>query len=236
MPKTVRLGALIPATNTVVESEIPRMLLTTSSDSQVVAHFARVSFRTRYRDDPLAFLRELWDNASGALDELRTVSPAAVGFFCTSASAISAGNQPCSWVSPIEAIALVLRHLRCSRIALLTPYTDAVGLDLSRRLEQSGVTVPRQHHFDIRTSHQLLSLTAEDLHEMISRAGVDGCDSLVMPCTNLPTLPYVNDIEREWDMPLVSGVSALLWALLRTAAPDVQLDDTNGLIFQVTPS
>ena len=127
---------------------------------------------------------------------------------------------PCD--TNLEAIIAGAKHLGARRIASATRWHAAVNERLSVYLTQAGLelvgiasagrTMAENASLDDETGMKL----AADLGRE-ALAGAPTADALMMPGSRWITLGAVRELEAEYDVPVLTGHSAGLWAALRDA-------------------
>ncbi len=50
-------------------------------------------------------------------------------------------------------------------------------------------------------------------------------DALFLSCTNLPTFGLLGELERRFGMPVLSANQVTMWAAMRAAGVQPQIDD-----------
>jgi len=225
-----RLGVLVPAGNPTIEPELYRM-----APAGVTIHFARLESvagdpgaadgmeqRTLgYLDSLAAAARALADLRPGVVVLAHTAVSYLTGFAGEPALldrlAGFTGAQP---LTAARAIHEALRHLGVRRLALATPYPDAIA--------SAGLRYWRAAGFDV-VAHRRLDGVASIYDETEARAyalgratDVPAADALLISGTGLPTAGIVERLERDLGKPVVTSQTATLWQALRllgVAAP-----------------
>lgn len=238
MTTTARIGVLVPAGNPTVEPELYRM-----APASVTLHFARL-------DSPegtpgalagmehrlLAYL----DSLPTVLPTLAAVRPAVVILAHTSVSyATGFAEEPaliermtklagCPAITASRAILAAFAHLGARRIALATPYSEAVEALGAKYWRAGGLEV---------VAHRRLEGVTNIYEESEARAYALGraidmreADALLISGTGLPTAGIVQRLEDELGKPVVTGQTAALWHALRTAGIDTRIPGYGRLL------
>jgi maleate isomerase len=220
---SARLGVLVPAGNPTIEPELYRM-----APRGLTIHFARLE---SLAGEPgavdgmerrtLAYL----DSVPAAVHSLEAVRCGVIALSHTAVSYLSgfsaepalleriaklSGAQP---VTAATAIAEALRHLGARRIALATPYPDAIA--------SAGKTYWTAAGFEI-VAHRGLPDVTNIYEETEARADTLGrsadapnADAVLISGTGLPTAGIVERLERDLGKPVVTSQTATLWRALR---------------------
>lgn len=219
-----RLGLIVPPTNTVNEAEWRCWM-----PPGVTFHTTRMALHTDTSSK--AGQAALWRDLGAALDLLVPVSPDIIAYGCTAGSMVSPPEQlpaamralaglPCT--STALAIVQALRALGATRIAVATPYHDALNDHEIHFLAGCGISVlnlvglgigaggPGEYVRIARTP-----IAAVAAH--VRRAMVPGAQALLISCTDFPTLALIAELEAEFGVSVISSNSATLWACLRGA-------------------
>jgi len=221
----IRLGALVPGTNTTVEPEMYKM-----APEGVTVHFERL-FISRQISSPLEGLEQLTQDAPRAARAFAVIEPKlkVIAFACNSASFHKGAEFENELVQSIEAAAGVpsistsgaaiqaLKELGLNKLCMISPYTDyqhergreflvANGFEV---VASKGLGVPILEH------PELLPETARELAIATCR-GVN-CDGVYSCCTAFRTIEILEEVERELGKPMVSANQATMWLMLKKA-------------------
>lgn len=227
-----RLGLIVPTTNTVNEAEWVRM-----APEGVTIHSARTPLHAA--DDP-----KLLEDLGAALDALAPAAPDVIAYGCTAGSLTNDLEAITGFIERrcgIRAIATgpalvqALRSLGATRIALATPYHEALTLHerdffarhgietLSMRFLGYGANGP--HEFK-----RIAQTPPEAVYRFACAADHEAAEALVLSCTDLPTCPIVPALERALGKPVVTSNHASLWAALGRAGARVSLEAHGRLL------
>lgn len=237
----IHLGALIPATNVIVEPELYRFITTEKGTSDnIIIHFARVDFVTPYIQNSQRFLVELCKNTQAAIFRLRTIPLKGLGFFCTSATEIHDSkrykkildNTKVPLVTSADAIVSACTVTNIKHALLITPYDEIIGKDVSRLLHKHNIDTEREYHLNLKTSQELLKFGFNSLASTIKKNFCSHLDGVIISCTNFPTFHIIHYLEKELEIPVISSNQATLWKMLSQLRVDVPFSRKFGLLFQ----
>lgn len=155
-------------------------------------------------------------------------SPDVVAYACTSGSfvrglsgeaalrrAIEAAGVPRA-LTTSGALLQALEALDIRRLAVATPYDDAVTARLSAFLAEAGVQVVSCAAAGL--SDRIWALPYPEVARLwrsaLPASGAAGADAVFMSCTNVPTLDLVEPLEAELGIPMLSANQVTLWAAL----------------------
>lgn len=243
---TARLGLIVPTTNTVNEAEWQMML-----PADVTMHTARMDLHSV---NVAASPGELPESLSTAMAQLTPASPHCIAYACTAGSLVAPPDTmsaamslrvstPCTTTA--AALVGALRVLRAKSVAIATPYHPALNGHESDFFTACGFKVTAADGLNIGaggpeeyTEIAQLSLESVAAHarRVFERAPAD---ALLLPCTDMPTLPLIANLEAELGVPVISSNTATLWASLRKANVDPRehpLNTFGGSLFELSRS
>ncbi|MDF8263729.1 maleate cis-trans isomerase family protein [Luteipulveratus flavus] len=172
------------------------------------------------------------DVVAECTSRLLATRPEVVAYACTSGSfvhgvegeralleAMFASGAPAA-VSTSGAMVSALRHLGVSRIAVATPYDEAITCALEGYLADAGVAVTGSARLGLagliwRVPY---AVTVELAREAV--AAGSGCEAVFLSCTNLPTYDLIAPLERELGIPVLTANQVTVWAALQLAGLD----------------
>lgn len=221
---SLTLGLIVPPTNTVNEAEWRAAL-----PPEISLRVARMPLHDDLTSD--RGKRLLIADLAATAEPLMRDGAEVIAYGCTAGSLI----QPPDWLPdtlrasvgrPCAATATALvqaaRRLGARRIAVATPYHDtlnaheaaflsACGLDVLR-IEGLGIGAGGAHEYT-----QIARLPPERIERLALDTAAAGGDALVLSCTDLPTRPLHDKLERTLGRPVISSNQATLWAALKAA-------------------
>ena len=174
-----------------------------------------------------AALATMRPELAGAAALLPDLDYAAVGYGCTSASAIIGieavgalireGCRTAVVTDPISATAARAASLGVSRFALVSPYVEDVNAPLRAAFAAAGLEMEVFGSFDVAEEREVVRITRRSVVEAaVALGGSDEVDAVFLSCTNLRTLDAIPEIESRLGKPAISSNSALAWHLSET--------------------
>src|SRR5919198_5149757 len=212
---TRHFGVLIPSTNTTVEIECRRLPATYQ------AHVGRLlssggSFSPS-RDDDIDYQSRLLGTARVELVILAQTSASlfAEDYDDVVTKRISAGAGAPA-ITSAQAVGRAVRALGARRIAIVSPYSDAVIERAARYFEKKhGLETVALEGFRATDAYAIGQLGPEHAHDAFARIDQPEIEVLVVPGGNFPTMASIAAWEREFKKPVVTTNQASFWAMLR---------------------
>lgn len=220
----LRVGLMVPSNNTTMEGELLAWLpagstVTTVKIPRGPGLLTRETIPA-YRDSAISLAREHFGKGEVEL----------IAYGCTAAGFISgpAGDAELSAmlsqatglpvVTTARAMVSALQHDRAKRVAVVTPYHDAVNEQLTAFLADGGIEVVRLETFRAPDVTTLGRITAEQVRGLARTTMGPDCDALFIGCSQLPTHAILSDLQREFDRPAWSSIRATAWNAIRSPA------------------
>jgi maleate cis-trans isomerase len=216
-----RVGLMVPSNNTTMAVELVAWLPDGSAVTTVKIPRGR-GLLTReaipaYRDSAVALARRHF--ADAGLD-LIAYGCTAAGFILgpsgdveLSAMLTEATGLPV--VTTARAMVSALQAVEARRIAVVTPYQDAVNGQLAAFLASGGIGVVRLDSFRAPDVTALGRITADEVRDLARATMGPDCDALFIACSQLPTHAILADLEAEFGRPAWSSIRATAWDAAR---------------------
>jgi maleate cis-trans isomerase len=218
-----KIGLIVPPTNTVNEAEWGRMM-----PDGVTFHTVRMPLHAPGHGTTIDAVAQ--DIAAKA-GELTPAGVDVVAYACTAGSMVTPPDALCQAASALAGVPIVttaaaivaaLRSLGARRLSIATPYHDALNDHEVAFLEAAGFEVLAIAGLGIGANGpsdypRIARTPLEAVKEHARAVFVHGSDALLITCTDFPTLPLIEPLERELGVPVVTSNQATLWEALRTA-------------------
>jgi maleate isomerase len=219
-----RLGVIVPPTNTVNEAEWHRM-----APEGVTVHSARM--RLHADSDSEAGKAALYADLKQATADLAQASVDVVAYGCTAGSMVLPLNTLTDYMASVAgvpavatAVALVeaLRALGARRVALATPYHDALTDHEVRFFAQCQIETISSRGLGFGANgpdeyRNIARLPAAVAYRLAKSVDRPAAEAIVISCTDFATLGIIPVLEAELGKPVISSNQATFWAALRAA-------------------
>jgi maleate cis-trans isomerase len=212
------IAMIVPPTNTVNEAEWKRMA------PDLRFPLLRMPLHAHADDAFYADLRVF-------LKKIVSEKPTVIAYACTASSMVLPLDKLPKFiekesgvpgVATAPALVHAARALGMTKVAVATPYHDALNQHEKEFLEACGLQVLGIRGLGIGAGGpqeyvQIAKVTPEQAYAHCRAAWVPGADGMIISCTDFRTLEAVPRLERELGVPVVSSNLATLWMALRAA-------------------
>jgi maleate cis-trans isomerase len=212
---TRHFGVLIPSTNTTVEIEC-RLLPATYQ-----AHVGRLTSSggsfSPSRDEDIAYQAQLLGTARVEMVILAQTSASlfADDYDDVVTKTMSAGAGVPA-ITSAQAVGRAARALGARRIAIVSPYSEAVNARAARYFRtKHGLDTVALEGFGATDAYAIGKLGPDNAREAFARIDRPEIEVFVVPGGNFPTMPSIAAWEREFEKPVVTTNQASMWAMLR---------------------
>ena len=234
-----KIGVIVPPTNTVNEAEWSRM-----APEGISIHSTRMPLHvdTSSADGK----KSLYDDVAKATKDLAQAQLDAIAYGCTAGSmvlpitelsAFMSGitGRPC--VTTAASIVNALKALSIAKVALATPYHQALNDHEIEFLAKTGVEVVHAKGLGIggggaQEYIQIAQTPESTVLDHVLSADRPEADALVVSCTDFPVLNLITDVEHRLGKPVITSNQATFWAVLRAAGINDRLSGMGVLLAQ----
>ncbi|WP_425163261.1 maleate cis-trans isomerase family protein [Candidatus Binatus sp.] len=246
MPKTFRIGQIVPSSNVTMETEVPAML----NRRQAIApeRFTFHSSRMRMRRVVKEELAAMDAESERCATELSDARVDVLGYACLVAI-MSMGHgyhrvserrlhqrtidngAPAPVVTSAGALIAGLHALGAKRIALVAPYMKPLTKLVVDYLESEGLSVAGHVALEIPDNLEVAAHDPMRLVEIYKRLDLKGVDALVLSaCVQMPSLAAIPHVEAECGIPVVSAAICTTWQMLQVLGLDANVPDAGALL------
>lgn len=241
MTRPLRIGLIVPSSNTTMEMELPELFRRRERTSP--ERFSFHSARMRMTQVTPQALATMDRDSEGCAVQLADAECDAVAHACLVATvvagdgghvavserlsaAIAATGHRSSVVTSAGALVEAIHHLGASRVALVAPYPPALTDRVIGYLNSAGIEVVDGISLDIVDNRRVGHLDPRGLVTLAGRLDLRHAEAIVLSaCVQMPSLAAVSTVEATTGLPVLSAATAtahrLLTALgLRPGIPD----------------
>jgi maleate isomerase len=234
-----RVGMITPSSNSVLEPVTATML---AARLDVTAHFARLRVTEIALDAPALNQFDLGHMLLAA-DLLADAKVGSIAWNGTSASwlGIERDERLCAAIAAKTGIPATTSTLACldairlakaRRVGIVSPYTDDVQRRIGEVWASACVPVHAERHVGIRDNFAFGEIEPGAIADMIRAVVRDGCDAVVILCTNMNGARVAAELERELGVLMLDSVAVTLWRSLQIAGIDAGCLGDWGRIFR----
>ena len=162
-----------------------------------------------------------------AARSLRTLAPHAMLYACTSGSfikgvqgevelreAMAAEGYPHA-VTASGAAAKALGLSGALRVAIVTPYSEALTRRLTDFVSEAGFDVVVTHYLGLHRG--IAAVSQNTIVDLVRQCAGSGAEAVFVSCTSLRTFGKVAQLEAELGIPVFTSNQVSLWAALDAA-------------------
>ena len=229
--KQLRVGLVVPSSNTVMEVDLHRGL----PKDLCTVHTARMYLVETTRE---AEIRMIEDFAPKAAADVGTAGLALLVFGCTSAGSLFGLEYDrkvcaklgelagCPPLGTISAVNEALDRRGFKRLAVLTPYIE----DLTNAVAGAASTPMRKvvaaFGMGIHVNVELATPTAQDIVDFAVKSLVgQSFDGIFVSCTNFRALEAVPELEKRFGVPVVTSNLAVIEAIGRRLGREIPIPE-----------
>ena len=218
----MKIGVLVPFTNTTLEKELIRMCPSNAS-----LHFTRMggySLEDIPGDDQMFAMGEA--DISEPLRLITAISPNVILYGCTSATLSHGLNFDSSLKSTITsasgvktitaagALVSALNTLGVRKVGFVSPYVAELN-DLACKFlsEACFEVVSRAEPSRPLKAVEQGALGEDKVYELAIKANSAEAEAIVISCTDIQTLDIIKKLEKEIGKPVISSNQSMMFSL-----------------------
>ncbi|SAL78118.1 maleate cis-trans isomerase family protein [Caballeronia telluris] len=230
-PRVLRIGQIVPSSNTTMETEIPAMFRARARDfeERFTFHSSRMRMKKVVKEELEAMDR---DSDRCAL-ELSDARVDVLGYACLVAI-MSMGQgyhrvsekrlfertvengAPAPVVTSAGALVDGLHAMGAKRVSVVCPYMKPLTKMVVEYIESEGIEVQDYAALEIPDNLQVAAQDPARLVEIYKRLNRANTDALVLSaCVQMQSLPSIQRVQDESGTPTVSAAVATTWQMLR---------------------
>jgi maleate isomerase len=119
------------------------------------------------------------------------------------------------------------------RVGFVTPYTDDVQERIGGVWAGAGIACHAERHLGLRDNFSFGQVVPAEIAAMIRAVAAEGCDAVVVLCTNLEGAAVAAALESELQVLILDSVAVTLWRTMLLAGADPRILSRWGRVFQI---
>jgi maleate isomerase len=232
MKSLIRIGQIVPSSNTTMETEIPAML-----NAHSVAHGTRFTFhssRMRMKTVKKEELAAMDAESDRCAIELSDARVDVLGYACLVAimsmgksyhrvsqqrlHGLTAENgAPAPVVTSAGALVEALGVIGAKKIAVVAPYMKPLTQLVIEYIEHEGIKVLDSRALEIPDNIEVGRHDPAKLPSIVSGMDYSNVDAIVLSaCVQMPSLPSIAEVEARTGKPVVTAAVATTYAMLKS--------------------
>lgn len=232
MPKTFRIGQIVPSSNTTMETEIPRILNARRAihPEAFTFHSARMRMKHVTREELAAMDAQSVGCAEQLADArvdvigyacLVAIMASGLGYHCRSETTLGetvrAAGHPCPIVTSAGALVQVLHEMRAETISVVTPYMRPLTDLVVGYIEHEGVRVRDSIALEIQDNLEVGRRDPMALLADVERLDLAGADAVVLSaCVQMPSLAAIERVQDKLGLPVVTAATSTARIMLKS--------------------
>jgi maleate isomerase len=244
LSRSIRVGQIVPSSNTTMETEIPAILRRHGGGESFTFHSSRMRMKRVTREELVAMDA---DSDRCAL-ELSDGRMDVIGYACLVAimsmgkgyhreserrlGAATAGNgAPAPIVTSAGALIDGLAALGARKVALITPYMKPLTQLVVDYIEAEGYEVEDRISLEIEDNLEVGRQDPLALVEISKRLRTNNVDAVILSaCVQMPSLPAIAPVEARLGVPVISAAVATAYRMLDSLGLDPVAPDAGALL------
>jgi len=210
MTRPLRIGLIVPSSNTVMEPDFHRNL-----GQAAMVSTTRIFLESVTRE---AETRMLEDDLPKAAELIRTTAPDVVVFGCTSAGALGtlahdraigetiAKITAARAITVLQAVLSQLRVIGPRKLAVFTPYLPDLTHGVASSLAEAGFPPLKATGMGIQANLEIGRVTPAEIVDFVE-SQIEGSapDCIFLSCTNWRAIEAIEPLHRKLGIPVVSS-------------------------------
>lgn len=230
--KPIRVGQIVPSSNTTMETEIPALLRARElvSPERFTFHSSRMRMKKVVKEELEAMDRD----SDRCAIELSDAKVDVLGYACLVAimsmglgyhrvsqkrlheRTVENGN-PTPVVTSAGALIEGLHAMGMKRVSVVCPYMKPLTKLVVDYIESEGIEVKDYVALEIPDNLAVAAQNPSNLLDIYKRLDRSNIDGLVLSaCVQMPSLASIQKVQDESGIPTVSAAVATTWQMLRS--------------------
>lgn len=230
------LGLVVLQVDETLEQDFRRLF----AGPDIALYVSRIPSGSDLTPDTIARMETDLPMAAGLLPPAAQFD--SVGYGCTSGTTLIGADrvgalirgsvQTRNVADPLSAAIAALRSLGLSRLAIVSPYIDAVSQPVRAAFDAAGFRVGASVSFGEEVEARVARIDPASIRAAALEVGRHAdVEAVFLSCTNLRTLGIIDDLEAELGKPVLSSNQVLAWQMAGQAH-DLSLSATPGCLLR----
>ena len=125
-------------------------------------------------------------------------------------------KQDCYVTTPVTSAIKAFKQMNVRKIALFTPYPDAVNKTILDYFTQKSIEVSSFTSLNLNLDSEIAQVDPNYILEISSKLEIKNADALFISCTALPVLDILDKLENKIQKPVLSSNQTLIWDTIRS--------------------
>lgn len=228
--RAIRIGQIVPSSNTTMETEIPAMLRAreTVRDERFTFHSSRMRMQHVEKSQLAAMdaqsLRCAAELADARMDVMAyaclvAIMATGLRYHCESEAKLTevarAEGGPCPVVTSAGALVDAIRAMGGKRVSILTPYMRPLTDLVVDYIRDQGIEVIDSIALEIPDNLEVGRRDPMLLLGDVERLDIAGADLVVASaCVQMPSLPAIEPMQDKIGKPVISAAASTVWKML----------------------
>ena len=122
----------------------------------------------------------------------------------------------CYVTTPVTSAVKAFKIMNINKIALFTPYPDAVNKTILEYFSQKNIEVLSFASLNLNLDSEIANVDPNYILEISSKLEMKNVDALFISCTALPVLNILNKLENKLKKLVLSSNQTLIWDTIRS--------------------
>jgi len=122
----------------------------------------------------------------------------------------------CYVTTPVTSAIKAFKQMNIKKIALFTPYPDAVNKTILEYFTKKNIEVSSFASLNLNLDSEFANVDPNYILEISSKLETKNADALFISCTALPVLNILDKLEQTIKKPVLSSNQTLIWDTIRS--------------------
>ena len=129
---------------------------------------------------------------------------------------ILSAKPGCYVTTPVTSAMKAFQKMNIKKIALFTPYPDAVNKTILDYFTKKNIEVSSFASLNLNLDSEFANVDPNYILEISSKLETKNADALFISCTALPVLNILDKLEQTIKKPVLSSNQTLIWDTIRS--------------------